>query len=55
MEGKLCSECRVTIEEEVGGTLFYLAALCNALDISLYDVILKEKDNLSTLGNYSLK
>ncbi|MGI5848637.1 MAG: DUF1573 domain-containing protein [Christensenellales bacterium] len=55
LNGKLCSECRVMIEEEIGGALFYLAALCNALGISLYDVILKEKETLSTLGSYSLR
>lgn len=53
--GKLCSECRATIEKEIGGALFYLAALCNTLGISMYDVILKEKEALSTLGNYSLR
>lgn len=55
LNGRLCSECRVTIEEEIGGVLFYLAALCNTMDISLYDVILNEKERLSTLGSYSLK
>ncbi len=55
LNGKPCSECRVTIEEEIGGVLFYLAALCNTLGISLYDVILNEKERLSTLGSYSLK
>lgn len=55
IKGKLCDECRSTIEEEVGGALFYLASLCNTLDISLYDVILKEKEKLSTLGGYSLR
>jgi hypothetical protein len=54
-KGKLCEDCRTTIEEEIGGALFYLAALCNTLDISLYDVILKEKETLCTLGNYSLR
>jgi len=55
LSGELCADCRSTIEEEIGGALFYLAALCNALDISLYDVILKEKETLSTLGSYSLR
>lgn len=55
VNGKLCPNCRATIEKEVGGALFYLAALCNTLGISLYDVILKEKEALSTLGSYSLK
>jgi hypothetical protein len=55
MNGKVCSECRRNIEKEIGDSLFYLAALCNTLGISLYDVILKEKETLSTLGSYSLK
>ena len=55
VNGKLCPECRMTIEKEIGGALFYLAALCNTLGISLYDVILKEKEALNTLGTYSLR
>ncbi|MGI5918767.1 MAG: DUF1573 domain-containing protein [Christensenellales bacterium] len=55
VKGELCSYCRQTIEKEIGCALFYLAALCNTLDISLYDVILKEKEALATLGNYSLR
>jgi NTP pyrophosphatase (non-canonical NTP hydrolase) len=55
VKGELCPECRQTIEKEIGGALFYLAALCNTLNISLYDVILKEKEALGTLGNYSLR
>ena len=55
VNGKLCANCRATVEKEIGGALFYLAALCNTLGISLYDVILKEKEALSTLGNNSLR
>jgi len=55
LKGKLCEGCRSTVEDEIGGALFYLASLCNALDISLYDVILKEKEKLNTLGDYSLR
>jgi len=44
-----------TIEDEIGSTLFYLAALCNTLGISLYDVILQEKKKLVTLGPFSLR
>lgn len=55
VSGKLCPDCRSTIEEEIGGSLFYLAALCNSLGISLYDVILKQKETLNTLGSYSLR
>ena len=43
------------IEKEMGESLFYLTAICNSLDISLYDVMLNEKKTLSVLGNFSLK
>lgn len=39
----------------MGDVLFYLAAICNALDLSIYDVMLKEKKALDLLGNYTLK
>ena len=55
VKGELCPECRSTIEKEIGGELFYLAALCNTLGISLYDVVLSEKETLGTLGSYSLR
>ncbi len=54
LEGCLCEHCRDILEEEVGSQLFYLAALCNLLDINMYDVFLKEHKQLSTLGPYSL-
>jgi len=49
LEGKICEDCQEVIEMELGKTLFYLAALCNALDINLYDVLIKEHKKLSTL------
>lgn len=55
LKGELCPECRQTIEKEIGAALFYLAALCNTLGISLYDVVLSEKETLGTLGSYSLR
>lgn len=54
INGKMCPTCRDNVEDEIGKTLFYLAALCNSLDIDLYDVIIKEQQNLNTLGIYSL-
>jgi len=54
LEGKLCPDCREIIESELGATLFYLAALCNLLDIDLYDVLIKEYKKLRTLGVYNL-
>jgi hypothetical protein len=55
LKGVLCNDCRATVEDEIGGALFYLVSLCNALGISLYDVILKEKETLNTLGGYCLR
>lgn len=49
LDGELCINCREVIEAEIGRELFYLAALCNHLDISLYDVFIKEHKKLSTL------
>lgn len=55
LKGSLCPDCHQTVEKEIGGLLFYLAALSNTLGISLYDAILNEKDTLDTLGSYSLR
>ncbi|MGI6143345.1 MAG: DUF1573 domain-containing protein [bacterium] len=54
LEGKLCPDCRDIIESELGATLFYIAALCNLLDIDLYDVLVKEHKKLKTLGVFNL-
>ena len=51
----LCDECKNNLEKEMGNHLFYFAALCNALDVDMYDIILKEKQNLETLGKFSLR
>lgn len=55
VEGELCSNCRDVIEREIGNHLFYLASLCNTLDLNLYDILLKEYDRIGTLGKYSLR
>lgn len=54
LNGKPCPVCMEKIEEELGRLEFYIAALCNTLDISLYDVLLKEYKKITTLGRYSL-
>lgn len=53
--GELCETCKDTIQKELGDVLFYLVAVCNALDINVYDVILNEQKMLDTLGPFSLK
>lgn len=53
-EGELCDTCRDIIEEKIGTNLFYLAAVCNLLDLSMEKIIIKEYDKISTLGRYNL-
>ena len=49
LEGFICDNCRDIIEAELGKQLFYIAALSNALDISLTDVLDHENKKLQTL------
>lgn len=53
LDGKLCEHCREILETELGNDLFYLAALCNLMDLNLYDIMLKEHKKLSALGVYN--
>lgn len=55
IEGSLCDNCRDLIEKDIGRNLFYLASICNSLDLNLYDVLIKEYDRLKMLGNYNLR
>lgn len=54
LSGELCGTCREKIEQEMGSHMFYLTALCNQYDISLYDVMLQEYKRISALGKFSL-
>ncbi len=54
IEGKLCDECRETIESEIGMHFFYLASLCNAFDMNLHKILQKEQKKMDTLGVYRL-
>jgi hypothetical protein len=49
LEGALCVSCQEVIDMEIGKLLFYVAALCNLLDLNLYDVFVKEQKKISTL------
>ncbi len=55
VSGVLCSECKSSIENEIGEMLFYIAGLCNALGISMCDIMKKEIKNVEVLGKYSLR
>ena len=54
-DGKICDNCREVIEREIGTNLFYLASLCNILDINLYDVLIKETEKMNTLGKFTFR
>ncbi len=54
LEGYICSNCREVIEVELGKQLFYIAALCNALGLSLTEVIEHESEKLQTLTIFNL-
>lgn len=55
VSGSLCENCRDLLEKDIGRNLFYLAAICNTLDLNLYDIIIKELKRLKLLGKYSLR
>lgn len=54
VHGHLCENCQDIVESEIGNSLFYLAALCELLDLNLYDIMLKELKKLRTLGIYNI-
>jgi hypothetical protein len=54
LHGELCPNCLEVIESEIGRALFYLAALCNHMDLNLYDIFIKEHKKLSTLRFFNL-
>ncbi|MCM0650352.1 DUF1573 domain-containing protein [Clostridium swellfunianum] len=53
--GNACDNCRDVLEREIGNHMFYLASLCNVLDLNMYDILLKEYDRINTLGKFSLR
>mgnify|MGYP001162062747 CR=1 FL=1 len=54
LEGALVKECIDIIEKKFGNTFFYIAALCNKLDLNIYDILLKEYNKLSALGKFNM-
>ena len=55
LKGNLCENCRDAVEKEMGRNLFYLASLCNTLDLNMYDILIKELDRIKMLGKYNLR
>ncbi|MBU1672543.1 MAG: DUF1573 domain-containing protein [Actinobacteria bacterium] len=54
LEGHLCPNCAEVIEEEMGKSIFFMAAICTLTGLDLAQVIHAENDRISTLGFYSL-
>jgi hypothetical protein len=54
LSGEMCARCREVVETELGMTLFYLAALCSLLGLSLRDVLAKEYERVNALGVFNL-
>jgi len=54
LEGRLCDACAEALEEEIGNHLYFLAALCNVLDLNVFDILLKEHKKVSTLGVFNI-
>ncbi len=53
VRGQLCDNCREVLEAEVGQTLFYMTGVLNAVDMNLYDCLLKEQKRISALGIFN--
>ncbi|MEF9934817.1 MAG: DUF1573 domain-containing protein [Clostridium sp.] len=54
VDGDVCDHCLEVLQDEIGNHLFYIASLCNALDIDLNDALQKELDKVNTLGRYNM-
>jgi len=54
LEGSLCPECRDVLETEIGRALFYVAALCDVLDLDMEEIMDGERRRLATLGIFNL-
>ncbi|MDP3057867.1 MAG: DUF1573 domain-containing protein [bacterium] len=54
ISGMICEHCKEIIESELGNHLFYLAAICELLDLSMHEVMEKEKTRVATLGYFKM-
>lgn len=52
--GNLCEQCQDIVVREMGNHMFYLAALCNSLDLNLSEIVAKEEQKINTLGIYNM-
>ncbi len=54
IEGELCPKCREKIIEEMGELFFYLASMCEALNLNMGEILTEKHKHLKTLGLYNL-
>lgn len=54
VSGHVCEHCKEIIASELGKNLFYMASLCNLLDMDMEKVVSQESAKCSTLGLFNL-
>ncbi len=54
IKGGLCATCQDKVEEEIGDMLFYIASLCEALNLDMQDIVEQKIKELKTLGIFNL-
>lgn len=54
LSGHLCENCHDIIRSELGKNLFYMASLCNLLELDLDAIVSKESEKCTTLGLFNL-
>jgi NTP pyrophosphatase (non-canonical NTP hydrolase) len=54
MHGQLCENCRDVVEAEMGKNLFYMASLCNLLNLDMGQIVEEESRRCTTLGFFNL-
>jgi len=54
LDGALCDQCRDVLETELGHSLFYFTALCEALNLQSEDILRQEMKRVTTLGVFNL-
>ncbi len=54
IRGEMCEHCLEVLEQEIGHTLFYTAALCDLFGLDLEQLVENERSRIATLGVYNL-
>lgn len=54
LDGALCERCREVLDTEIGMALFYMAAVCNLLNLDFGEILRKEHGRAVSLGVFRL-